>query len=114
MSQLVVLLRLSSPRTSSSSVGTTRARRFAEYMSFVYDECKQTHNTRLWKTFIDVFNWLTVADVASDKVICLHGGLSRDMFHDGSDVKQQIHDIPRPADIPDSGFLCDLEPHMAQ
>jgi len=73
-----------------------------------YDECKRKYNTKLWKTFIDVFNYLPVAAIVGDKVICMHGGLSRDMLYDGSDVRQQVHDLPRPADIPDSGFLCDL------
>merc|ERR1711879_545813 len=34
--------------------------------------------------------------------------MGQDMMHEGSNVREQVLQIPRPADIPDSGFLCDL------
>eukprot|EP00413_Alexandrium_margalefii_P025209 CAMPEP_0204568872 /NCGR_PEP_ID=MMETSP0661-20131031/37424_1 /ASSEMBLY_ACC=CAM_ASM_000606 /TAXON_ID=109239 /ORGANISM="Alexandrium margalefi, Strain AMGDE01CS-322" /LENGTH=333 /DNA_ID=CAMNT_0051576925 /DNA_START=125 /DNA_END=1126 /DNA_ORIENTATION=+ len=73
-----------------------------------YDECKQRYSVKLWKTFCDVFNTLPVCAVVDDKVICMHGGLSQDMMGPDSDVRRMVSVIPRPADIPDAGFLCDL------
>ncbi|KAA8527763.1 hypothetical protein F0562_035368 [Nyssa sinensis] len=68
-----------------------------------YDECKQRFNVRLWKGFIDCFNSLPVAAIVDDKILCMHGGLSPDL-HD----LDQIRNIPRPVDVPDTGLLCDL------
>jgi len=73
-----------------------------------YDECKRRYSTKLWKTFCDVFNSLPVCAILDDKIICMHGGLSQDMMADGTDVRSQLELVKRPADIPDSGFLCDL------
>jgi len=73
-----------------------------------YDECKQRYSVKLWKTFCDVFNCLPACAIVDDKVICMHGGLSQEMLRPDADVRQMVQSIPRPADIPDSGFLCDL------
>jgi len=73
-----------------------------------YDECKRRYTIKLWKTFCDVFNYLPVCAVVDDKVICMHGGLSQEMLREGADVRNQVREIQRPADIPDCGFLCDL------
>lgn len=68
-----------------------------------YDECKRRYNTKLFKTFTDVFNTLPVAAIIDDKIFCCHGGLSPDLLHIG-----QIRNIERPTDIPVQGLLCDL------
>lgn len=75
-----------------------------------YDECKKRYNIKVWKTFCDVFNVLPVCAMIHDKVICMHGGLSADMlrYDEEIDVRERVLNIERPADIPDSGFLCDL------
>ncbi|KAJ6670657.1 SERINE/THREONINE-PROTEIN PHOSPHATASE [Salix viminalis] len=68
-----------------------------------YDECKRRFNVKLWKTFTDCFNCLPVAALIDDKILCMHGGLSPDLTN-----LDQIRNLPRPTDIPDSGLLCDL------
>jgi len=73
-----------------------------------YDECKQRYSVKLWKTFCDVFNCLPACAIIDDRVICMHGGLSQDMLRPDADVRRMVSSIGRPADIPDSGFLCDL------
>ncbi|CAN1354870.1 Serine/threonine-protein phosphatase PP1 (Fragment) [Linum perenne] len=73
------------------------------------DECKRRFNVRLWKIFTDCFNSLPVAALIDEKIICMHGGLSPDMDH-----LDQIRQIERPTEVPDSGLLCDLlwsDPH---
>jgi serine/threonine-protein phosphatase PP1 catalytic subunit len=71
-----------------------------------YDECKRRYSIKIWKTFIDVFNNLPVCARIEDKVICMHGGLSQEM--ETKSLEAAVESIQRPADIPDSGFLCDL------
>ena len=68
-----------------------------------YDECKRRYNVRLWKTFTDCFNCLPVAALIDEKILCMHGGLSPELKN-----MDQIRNIPRPADVPDQGILCDL------
>ena len=68
-----------------------------------YDECKRKYNVKLWKTFVDVFNWMPVAAIVNSRILCMHGGLSPDMEYVG-----QIESIERPTKIPDTGIMCDL------
>ena len=58
---------------------------------------------KLWKSFIDCFNCMPVAALIQDKILCMHGGLSPDLT-----TVNQINEIVRPTDIPDTGLLCDL------
>ena len=46
---------------------------------------------------------MPIAAVISDKIFCVHGGLSPDL----KNIKD-ILTIQRPTDIPDTGLLCDL------
>ena len=68
-----------------------------------YDECKRRYSVRLWRNFTDLFNYLPVAALIDEKILCMHGGLSPDLRNLNS-----ISEITRPTDIPDSGLLCDL------
>ena len=68
-----------------------------------YDECKRRYNVRLWKSFTELFNYLPVAALIDEKILCMHGGLSPELKN-----IQNIQDITRPTDIPDTGLLCDL------
>ncbi|KAG6404405.1 hypothetical protein SASPL_136651 [Salvia splendens] len=68
-----------------------------------YDECKRRFNVKLWKAFTDCFNWLPVAALVDNKILCMHGGLSPELNNLG-----QIRSLPRPTAIPDTGLLCDL------
>ncbi|PNY08417.1 serine/threonine protein phosphatase PP1-like protein [Trifolium pratense] len=68
-----------------------------------YDECKRRFNVRLWKTFTDCFNCLPVAALIDEKILCMHGGISPDLHN-----LDQIRNLQRPTDVPDTGLLCDL------
>ncbi|XP_020115022.1 serine/threonine-protein phosphatase PP1-like isoform X1 [Ananas comosus] len=68
-----------------------------------YDECKRRYSVKLWKVFSDCFNCLPVAALIDEKILCMHGGLSPDL-HD----LDQIRNLARPTDVPDTGLLCDL------
>lgn len=68
-----------------------------------YDECKRRYNLKVWRSFTDCFNCLPVAAIVDDRIFCCHGGLSPDL-----QSMQQIVNVQRPTDIPDTGLLCDL------
>ncbi|CCD25537.1 protein-serine/threonine phosphatase NDAI_0F02190 [Naumovozyma dairenensis CBS 421] len=68
-----------------------------------YDECKRRKNSKIWKSFMDTFNSLPLAAIINDKIFCVHGGISPDLFQ-----LKQIESIQRPTDIPDKGLITDL------
>ena len=68
-----------------------------------YDECKRRYNVRIWRSFTDLFNSLPVAALIDEKILCMHGGLSPELKN-----LQNIENISRPTEIPDTGLLCDL------
>lgn len=68
-----------------------------------YDECRRRYSLKLWKMFVELFNWIPVAALIDDKIFCVHGGLSPELV-----TLDQVAKINRPTDIPDSGLLCDL------
>ncbi|KAG2722085.1 hypothetical protein I3843_02G097700 [Carya illinoinensis] len=68
-----------------------------------YDECKRRFNVRLWKIFTECFNCLPVAALIDEKILCMHGGLSPDLHN-----LDQIRNLRRPCDVPESGLLCDI------
>lgn len=65
-----------------------------------YDECKRRTSLKVWRTFADTFNCLPVACLIAGKIFCIHGGLSPHL-----DSMDDIRNIPRPVDVPDSGLL---------
>lgn len=68
-----------------------------------FDECKRRYSIKLWKTFGDAFNFMPVCALIDDRILCMHGGLSPELTS-----LEQIRNLPRPVDVPDSGLLCDL------
>ena len=56
-----------------------------------YDECKKRFSIKLWKIFTECFNCLPVAALLDDKILCMHGGLSKEM-----EKVEQIKKIIRP------------------
>ncbi len=68
-----------------------------------FDECKKRYNIKLWKNFVECFNYLPISAIIEDKIILMHGGLSPEL----KDMNQ-LNEIVRPTDVPDQGILCDL------
>jgi serine/threonine-protein phosphatase PP1 catalytic subunit len=61
---------------------------------------KRRYSVKLWRSFTDLFNWLPVAAIIDDKILCMHGGLSPSLKH-----PNEIENLHRPSDIPDSGKI---------
>lgn len=68
-----------------------------------FDECKRRYSVKLWKLFTDTFNCMPVAGLVDGRILCMHGGLSPELY-----TLDQIRRILRPSDVPDSGLICDL------
>ena len=68
-----------------------------------FAECAERYSLDLWNRFNEVFKYLPLAAVISDRIFCVHGGLSPEL----NDL-QQIAEIKRPLVVPDRGLLADL------
>ena len=68
-----------------------------------YDECKRKYNVKTWKSFVDCFNYMPIAALVENKILCMHGGISPQL----TDLNM-INQIYRPQKIPDDGIMCDL------
>ena len=44
-----------------------------------FDECRRCYNLRTWKIFSDCFNWLPIAALVNERILCMHGGISPDL-----------------------------------
>jgi diadenosine tetraphosphatase ApaH/serine/threonine PP2A family protein phosphatase len=77
-----------------------------EYMDFTMNVRdiitlgKRRYNVRIWKSFTTLFDYLPVSALIDEKILCMHGGLSKDLRS-----LNQINEIPRPQDIPDNGNI---------
>jgi len=68
-----------------------------------FDECKRRYSIKLWKKFTECFNCMPIAALINDKILCMHGGLSPELYN-----IDQIRKVQRPMNVPDTGFICDL------
>lgn len=68
-----------------------------------FDEVKRRFSVKMWRRFVDMFDCMPCAAIVSDRIICMHGGLSPEL-----EKLDKVNDIKRPTDIPDFGLLCDL------
>jgi serine/threonine-protein phosphatase PP1 catalytic subunit len=82
--------------------GNHETREISEVYGFV-DECRQRYTEDLWENFNEVFDYLPLAAIVNDRVFCVHGGLSKELYS----VKL-IEKYERPLRIPESGLLVDL------
>ena len=107
--------------------GNHEARNINRVYGF-YDECKRKYTTqKVYKAFCSIFDCLPCCAIIDEKIMCMHGGLSPDLYSDSassgssSDIGsttdnkrsklkllEKINQIQRPCDVPDSGLLCDL------
>ena len=50
-----------------------------------------------------MFNFMPVAAIIDERILCMHGGLSPSL-----NELSMINEIDRPLDVPDEGLFCDL------
>jgi hypothetical protein len=86
-----------------SSLGVPHKKHMNESYGF-YDECLRKYgNANVWKHFTDTFDYLPMTAVISDRIFCLHGGLSPSI-----DTLDHARDLDRVQEVPHEGPMCDL------
>jgi serine/threonine-protein phosphatase PP1 catalytic subunit len=68
-----------------------------------YDECCRRYNENLWVKYTEVFRYLPLAAVISERIFCVHGGLSQ-LLRSPADIAR----IEPVLEIPDRGLVADL------
>jgi serine/threonine-protein phosphatase PP1 catalytic subunit len=64
-----------------------------------YDEVKRRYSIPLWRAFCAMFNYLPLAAIIDERILCMHGGLSPDICNKGLEVINTR--IKRPQEVPD-------------
>lgn len=68
-----------------------------------FEECNKRYSTDIWNQFNKVFSYLPIAAIISNRIFCVHGGLSPYLKS-----IDQIAGIKKPFSIPNQGVISDL------
>ncbi|OHT03429.1 Ser/Thr protein phosphatase [Tritrichomonas foetus] len=99
---LLLALKLRHPDNVYMLRGNHECREMSELYGFAA-ECIAKQNRVVYTEFCQLFEWIPIAAVISNRIFCVHGGLSPQL-----ESIQQIKSIPRPITVPETGLLADL------
>ena len=99
---LLLCLKIKNPQNIFLLRGNHESEAINKIFGF-YDECKRRISVKCFKKITTLFNILPITALIEEKILCMHGGLSKDLIN-----IQQLNKIVRPTEIPDEGLLCDL------
>lgn len=100
---LLVCLKLRYKERISLLRGNHESRQITQVYGF-YDECTRKYGSdNVWKLFTELFDYLPLAALVDDNIMCVHGGLSPVI-----ESIDYIRSIERIQEIPLDGPMCDL------
>ncbi|KAJ1563197.1 putative serine/threonine protein phosphatase [Cladochytrium tenue] len=100
---LLVCLKLRYPERMTLLRGNHESRAITQTYGF-YAECQRKYgDSAVWTSFTDLFDYLVLAVVIEDSILCVHGGLSPSLH-----TIDQIRVIDRFREIPHEGPMADL------
>ena len=100
---LLFLLKIEYPDKMILLRGNHEARCQTQVFGF-YDECLMKYgDSRVWRLFMETFDYLPVAAVVDNKLFCCHGGLSPS----APDI-DSIQGLDRVKELSDVGALADI------
>ncbi|KCV69587.1 serine/threonine-protein phosphatase 4 catalytic subunit [Fonticula alba] len=100
---LLLALKVRYPNRITLIRGNHESRQITQIYGF-YDECVRKYNSvNVWRYCCEVFDHLSLSAIVSDRVFCVHGGLSPSI-----NTLDQIRTIDRKQEVPHEGAMCDL------
>lgn len=101
---LLIVLKLRFPNRIYLIRGNHESRQITQSYGF-YTECckKYGENSKVWKYFTDLFDYLVLCCIIDNEIFCVHGGLSPNV-----QTIDQIRIIDRIREIPHDGAMADL------
>lgn len=100
---LLLALKVRYPDRVTLIRGNHESRQITQVYGF-YDECVRKYGSPyVWQLCTDVFDYLSLAAMIDNEVLCVHGGLSPSMT-----TLDQIRTIDRKVEVPHDGLMCDL------
>ncbi|GIQ81109.1 hypothetical protein KIPB_002016, partial [Kipferlia bialata] len=100
---LLFLLKVRYPKRITLLRGNHESRQITQMYGF-YDECvKKYRSMRVWQMYTEIFDYLPLAALIENQILCVHGGLSPSV-----DSIDHIRRLDRVQEIPHEGPMCDL------
>ena len=100
---LLLALKVRYPDRITLIRGNHESRQITQVYGF-YDECLRKYGSvNVWRYCTDVFDYLSLAALVDDRVLCVHGGLSPQL-----NTLDQVRVLDRRVEVPHEGAMCDL------
>eukprot|EP01088_Endostelium_zonatum_P008954 TRINITY_DN22139_c0_g1_i1.p1 TRINITY_DN22139_c0_g1~~TRINITY_DN22139_c0_g1_i1.p1 ORF type:complete len:317 (-),score=64.94 TRINITY_DN22139_c0_g1_i1:37-951(-) len=100
---LLLALKVRYPDRITLIRGNHESRQITQVYGF-YDECLRKYGSvNVWRYCTEIFDYLSLSAIVSDKIFCVHGGLSPNISN-----LDQIRTINRKQEVPHEGPMCDL------
>ena len=101
--QLLILYKLKFPDQVHLLRGNHESRMITQAYGFREELIRKYGNPSMWQVFMEVFDLLPLAAIVSNKIFCVHAGLSKDIK-----MLYQINLIDRNKEVENSGKFSDL------
>lgn len=99
---LLLALKVRYPDKITLIRGNHESRQITQVYGF-YDEClKKYGSVGVWRYCTEVFDYLALAALIDDRILCVHGGLSPQL------TIEDIRLLDRKQEVPHDGAMCDL------
>ncbi|KNE67861.1 serine/threonine-protein phosphatase 4 catalytic subunit [Allomyces macrogynus ATCC 38327] len=100
---LLLALKVRYPDRITLIRGNHESRQITQVYGF-YDECLRKYGSvNVWRYCCEIFDYLALAALVDDRILCVHGGLSPSIT-----TLDQIRTIDRKQEVPHDGAMCDL------
>lgn len=100
---LLLALKVRFPDRVTLIRGNHESRQITQVYGF-YDECLRKYGSlNVWRYCTEIFDYLSLAAVVDDRILCVHGGLSPNIKS-----LDDIRAIDRKQEVPHDGPMCDL------
>lgn len=100
---LLIALKVRYPDRIMLIRGNHETRQITQVYGF-YDECLRKYGSvNVWRYCTEIFDYLSLASLIEDRILCVHGGLSPSIA-----TIDEIRSLDRKQEVPHDGSMCDL------